>query len=385
MRDRLANNYEWSKRALKVLFPKAQSYLNILPPNEYPRYFSKAKGAYVWDIDGNKYIDLFLGSGAIIIGHGNEELMNVIKTQLDHGASVSMHHPAEVEVAEWFSNTLPFANRVAYFKTGSEATHASLRMIYNITKKPYILSLGYHGWISPFEDIFKCDINVVKMEWEKNSIEETFERLGKKIGAVIVSPDPRIVSKEFYQWLENLTKDYDAYFIADEIKSGFRMAFPSFFYSIGLSPDICLFGKAVSNGFPLSIMVSKEELVEKYSFEYFSTFAGEPISLIAARETIYILENGEYHNYEAYSNYIFGKLKDLLKNSKIKLIGMPNFFRLIFPSSECALLFAKKLARKGVLLHPYDDFLISSAHNKDILNDILIGISSTISELEVEG
>jgi glutamate-1-semialdehyde aminotransferase len=132
-------------------------------------------------------------------------------------------------------------------------------------------------------------------------------------------------------------------------------------------------------------MVCKEKVVKKYSLDYFSTFAGEPLSLIAARETIHILENGEYRKYEEYSNYLFTKLKMLLKGTKIRLEGIPTFFRLKFPSSEYALLFAKKLGEKGILLHPYDDFLISSAHNKDILDDALIGISSTISELEVEG
>lgn len=381
MMDRLVNNHEWSKRASNVMFPAAQSYLNILPPNEYPRYFSKAKAAYVWDVDGNKYIDLFLGSGAIIIGHGNEKLLKVIRTQLDSGASVSMRHPVEVEVAEWFSKTLPFANRVAYFKTGSEAVHAALRIVYNITRKPFILSLGYHGWLPPFKNVFECNVKVIKMEWEKEDVEETFERLGKKIGAIILSPDPSAVSKEFYQWIESLTRNYGAYFIVDEIKSGFRMASPSFFYSIGLDPDICLFGKAVSNGFPLSIMVCKEEVVEKYSLDYFSTFAGEPLSLIAARETIRILENGEYRNYERYSNHLFKKLKVLLKDTKVRLIGLPTFFRLKYPSNEYALLFTRIFARKGILLHPYDDLLLSSVHDKAILEDVLRSVSATITEL----
>ena len=376
------NNYTWSKRASKVIFPLAQSYLNILSPNEYPRYFSKAKGAYVWDVDGNKYIDVFLGSGAIIIGHGNDELINAIRIQLDSGASISMRHPAEVEVAEWFFNALPFTNRIAYFKTGSEAAHAALRISYAITKKPYILSLGYHGWLPPFEDVFNCRVKVIKMGWEMDHIEKTFEKLRENIGAIIVSPEPYQLSKKFYQWLYDITKSYNALFIADEIKSGFRLAFPSFFHYLGIDPDICLFGKAVSNGFPLSILVCKEEVLENYNFDYFSTFAGEPISLIAARETIKILENGAYRKYEEYSQYVFSKLNILLKRSKVNLKGVPTFFRLIYPSTEYGLLFAKRLVEKGVLLHPHDDFLISSAHNTNILDELLTNILSVISEVE---
>jgi len=381
MRKRLPNNSILSERALKVLFPQAQSYLSVLPAGEYPRYFLKAKGPYVWDVDDNKYIDLFLGSGAVIIGHGNEKLLQSIRVQLESGASVSMRHPAEIEIAEWFSNTLPFANRVAYFKTGSEATHAALRIVYSITKKPYIISLGYHGWLPPFEDVFNCSVKVIKIEWERDNIKK-IEKLRGKIGAIIVSPEPYETSKEFYQWLYDITKGHGLYFIADEIKSGFRMAFPSFFHSMGIDPDICLFGKAVSNGFPLSIMVCKEEVLEKYNFEYFSTFAGEPISLLATRETIRILENGEYHKYEEYSRYIFSKLNRLLKDSQVKLKGIPTFFRLIYPSKEYALLFAKKLVEKGILLHPYDDFLISSAHTKDILDELLKNVSLAIKETE---
>ena len=384
MKKKFMNNKIWSRRASKVIFPSAQSYLNILSPDEYPRYFFKAKGPYVWDVDGNKYIDVFLGSGAIIIGHGNEELMSAIRIQLDNGASVSMRHPAEVEVAEWFSNALPFANRIAYFKTGSEATHAALRISYNITKKPYILSLGYHGWLTPFEDVFNCHVKVIKMEWEMDRIEKTFAKLRGNISAIIVSPEPYQLSKKFYQWLYDITKTYDVFFIADEIKSGFRLAFPSFFHSIRINPDICLFGKAVSNGFPLSILACKEEVLEKYNFDYFSTFGGEPVSLIAARETIKILENGAYRKYEEYSQYVFSKLNIVLKRSNIDLRGVPTFFRLIYPSSEYGLLFAKRLAEKGVLLHPYDDFLISSAHDKIIISKIIQVITETLNEMSKE-
>ncbi len=116
------------------------------------KIFLQGRGAYVWDVAGNKYVDLFLGSGTVILGHCDRDLLRAIRLELDEGLSLSIRHPAEVEVAEWLIRNLSVAGRAAYFKTGSEAVYAALRISHRVTKRAYVLSMGYHGWLPPFGD-----------------------------------------------------------------------------------------------------------------------------------------------------------------------------------------------------------------------------------------
>jgi len=371
---RMEKNSVLIKRSSKVMLPGSQNYLNMLTLGEYPRYFVKAKGPYVWDVDENKYVDLFLGSGAIILGHGNSVQLKSVRSQLRSGASVSMRHPAEVDVAECLLDLMPFGQYVAFFKTGSEATHAATRIACSVTKRSTVVSLGYHGWLPPFENVFNDNALAIKAEWNEQYLEDIFEKKGEEICATIISPCPQQLSSKFYHFAENLVKRNGSLFIMDEIKTGFRLNFPSFCSSIGLKPDILLLGKALSNGFPLAAMICKQEVKERCDFNYFSTFAGEPLSLVASRETLRMLMNGEYKKFERNSTILHNALSDALRRTKISTVGKPTFFRLEYPQSEYGDSFCKILAEKGVLLHPRDELLISSAHNEAVIHRVLEGI-----------
>jgi glutamate-1-semialdehyde 2,1-aminomutase len=373
----LEKHKDYLQRASRVILPGSQSYLKIWQKGEYSKYFTKAKGPYVWDIDSNKYIDLFLGSGVIILGHGNEEQLKAITSQLQSGASVSMHHPAEMDVAEWFSRHMSFAEYTAFFKTGSEAAHASVRIARSLTKKPLVLSLGYHGWLPPFED----DKHIIAANCNEDDLETILDENRGKIGAIIVSPEPETLSSPIYRLLQDQAEENQIIFIMDEIKSGLRASFPSVSSKLHLSPDICLFGKALSNGFPLAALVCKKEIAKKSNFEYFSTYATEPLSLIAARETLRILEHGEYQKYTKSACALYTLLRGVIESEDIHLIGEPTYFKFEYPSHEYALRFTNDLAMRGILLHPDDDILLSSCHTETIIQETGLAISETLGKL----
>lgn len=367
------------ERALKVMNPRAQSYFDVHAPETFPRYIVKAKGPYVWDVDGNRYIDLFLGSGAIILGHSDDQQLEAIRRQFEMGTIPSLRHPMEVELAEWICQRLKFAERVSYFKTGSEAVHAAIGMALEAKKRPFIMKLGYHGWLPPFSRGWTCNVQAINADWNISDVNRILEEQGEEIAAIIASPNVSQTNPEFYHYLQKAAHDHDALFIFDEIKSACRLGFPTYSNEIGLEPDICLLGKAISNGFPLAVLTSKHDSYENY--EYFSTFAGEPISLVAAEKTLQILDEGAYSDFEQQSTALYQKLSIELE-AEISVVGYPTFFRLTFPSEKYGLMATGKLALAGILLHPLDELLLSASHTNGIIQEIARSIQQVAENLD---
>ncbi|MGD2091255.1 MAG: aminotransferase class III-fold pyridoxal phosphate-dependent enzyme [Candidatus Aminicenantes bacterium] len=380
-KSKFLQNLEYEALRKKLMFSSSQSYLHFLKPDRYPLYFVKAKGPYVWDVDGNRFIDLFLGSGVIILGHGYAEQIERVWEQLQSGAAVTMRHPVELEIAQWFSTHMNFAQRTMFFKTGSEASHAAVRLAYQASGKPIVVSLGYHGWLPPFENVSGGELRVIQAEWNSSHLEKIFSDHHKKIAALIVSPSPHELNREFYLFLESLAKENGAYFIMDEIKSGFRIAFPCLSTHFKLEPDICLLGKAVSNGFPLTALVCKENFYHQVDFSFFSTFAGEPLSMIAAIANLNILEKKAFSQYQKYANLLFEEMGRILRGTGLKIIGLPTFWRIEYPSYDYSLTVAQKLVELGILIHPSDEVLISASHDQWVIDALIEGFSGILKQI----
>src|SRR5436190_1484752 len=152
-----------ARRGRAYLVPGHQDALSFVDYEDFPRFFDRAEGPFVWDVDGRRYTDLYCGSGAIILGHADPTQVDAVSRQLAAGASLTFRHPAELDLAEWLASHIPTAQRVMLFKTGSEANQAALRVAMAYAdERPVVLSVGYHGWLPPYCDGWPAD-SVVKI------------------------------------------------------------------------------------------------------------------------------------------------------------------------------------------------------------------------------
>ena len=362
--SRVETSSDLATRAKKVLAPGAQDYLRVSEHPDFPRLFSNSGGVWLTDPNGRKYLDFYLGSGAVILGHGHRGQVAAVGAALRHGATVSLRHPVEVELAERLVGLIGSINRVMFFKTGSECVHKALSIALRATGRNRIVSLGYHGWLFPFGwDRTANSAIVEEPAWVLNEALGAIREAGSSLAGVIVSPSPYMTDPVFYRALNIAAYEQGGLFIMDEVKSGFRWHFPCVSTAWGLTPDLLLLSKAVANGFPLSVLGGREDLLaDRDLISVFSTYASENVSLTAALACIDALADGAHAAFAEASARLRRLLAEALNGTAIAVVGGDTFFRLHLSDAMNRADVAMAMARAGVLFHPKDEVLVSAAH-----------------------
>ncbi|MBI3631431.1 MAG: aminotransferase class III-fold pyridoxal phosphate-dependent enzyme [Candidatus Staskawiczbacteria bacterium] len=284
-------------------------------PSQYvlgvtPVAIKKAKGAYLWDIEGNKYLDMVLALGPMIFGYANERIDGAVKKQIDNGTIYSLPSVHELELAKLLKELVPCAEMSRYLMNGNEATSGAVRLARHITKRDHVAKCGYHG----FQDWSICTkegrnsgvpelIKTLTHDFTYNnleSLEKIFREFPDKIAAVILEP----VSSEkprdnFLEKVKELTHKNGAILVFDEMVTGFRWALGGAQEYFGVIPDLACFGKAVSGGYPLSIISGRADLMKRMDEVFVSTtFGGFTLGIVAAIETLQMMkELGNVHKY----------------------------------------------------------------------------------------
>jgi glutamate-1-semialdehyde aminotransferase len=376
---------EVARAAARHLSPGSQEWTTFLPLERFPQFFERSRGAWLWDPDGRRYVDCYGGGGAVILGHGNEAQLEAMAPYLSSGASVSFRHPIEITIARWLSERLPFVDRVLFFKTGSEAVHAALAIALGGTRRRTIMSLGYHGWLPPFPTSWLTTpaITVREPDWDLEAVRHVIADCEDDLAALVVSPEPSVPDPDFYRALQAEARRVGARLIMDEVKSGFRYAFPCVSAAAGLDPDLIVLSKAIANGFPIAVVGAGAGLIEDAdSFPVFSTFAGEIVSLAAAHACLNELANGAYARFERAAATIAAALADVFEATSVRLVGRPAAMRLAFPSSEVGTEFARRLAAAGVICHPRDVFNVTAAHDDDsIVTEVVTAFEAVTRQM----
>jgi glutamate-1-semialdehyde 2,1-aminomutase/spore coat polysaccharide biosynthesis protein SpsF len=266
-----------------------------------PVFLSRAKGCRVWDVDGNEYIDYPLALGPVILGHGDPAVTEAVTRQMADGVSFSLPHPLEVEVAEMLTEIIPCAEMVRFGKNGSDATAGAVRAARAFTGREVIACCGYHGW----QDWYigsttrnrgvpeSCRALTLPFSYNDiSSAERIFREHPGRVAAVILEPTGIVAPRDgFLEKLRELTFREGSVLIFDEMITGFRLALGGAQQYFGVTPDLACFGKAIANGYPLSAVVGKREIMSLFDEVFFSfTFGGEALSLAAAKETIHEMQ-----------------------------------------------------------------------------------------------
>jgi len=268
----------------------------------YPKYLEKGRGAHVWDVDGNEYIDYPMALGPILLGYAYPATVKTVTHQMRQGTSFSLMHPLEVEVAELMKACIPCAEMTRFSKTGSEAASAAVRLARAFTGKDMILHCGYHGWHDwhIVNTAYDAGIPSVLKNYIRNfeynhldSLERLFKEYRGKVAAVIMEPVGVIEPKpDFLKSVKKMAHDNGALLIYDEIITGFRWSLGGAQEYFGVIPDLACFGKAMANGVPISAVCGKSEVMKTCEKIFFSTtFGGDCLGLAAAKSTIQEIKN----------------------------------------------------------------------------------------------
>ena len=262
-----------------------------------PAFLVEGKGCRVTDVDGNEYLDTSMALGSAILGYSDPDVDEAVKKQLASGINFPLPHPLEIELAEELSQIIPCAEMTRFAKNGSDATAGAVRLARAFTGREMIACCGYHGWQDWYIGTttrnkgVPAAVRSLTATFEYNRI-ETLERLFRahpgRVAAVILEPVGIIEPQAgFLEQVQSLVRREGALLIFDEVLTGFRLSLGGAQAHFGVTPDLACFGKAMANGFPLSAVVGRKELMKLFEEVFFSfTFGGEAISLAAALATI---------------------------------------------------------------------------------------------------
>lgn len=234
-------------------------------PNHFPTFFSNANGPYVWDIDNNKYIDLISGKGSVILGYANNEVDHAVIDVIRSGSIFPLTSSLYSKLAKMLCNTIDSIERVKFFKTGSCAVSAAIRLAKKYNDRKIILTCGYHGWHDWFienrSSWSKNASEVIDFYYNIDLLEKIVKEKNKKISAIVVTPEPNFLGADFLRKIQDISKKYNIVFILDEIKTGFRFRVEGYQSLIKINPDLSTFSKAIANGYPLSVLGGKKEIM----------------------------------------------------------------------------------------------------------------------------
>ena len=262
-----------------------------------PVFLVRGQGSHVWDVDGNEYIDYPMALGPIILGYDYPGVTEAVIRQVRDGTTFSLPHPLELEVAEMLVEIIPCAEMVRFAKNGSDATSGAVRITRAYTGRDIIACCGYHGWQDWYIGTTTRNRGVPKavqeltVPFEYNNIESLkriFAEHPGQVAAVIMEPVGVIEPQQgFLGQIRELTRSEGALLIFDEIITGFRLALGGAQEYFGVTPDLACFGKAMGNGYPISAVVGRQEIMQLFDEVFFSfTFGGETVSLAAALATV---------------------------------------------------------------------------------------------------
>lgn len=380
------------ERALKVIPNGTQTFSKsrtLYPLGVSPLYIERGKGSHVWDVDGNEYIDFVSGLCPIILGYCDPDVDNAVKEQMEKGVIFTLPHPLEIEVAEFLKEMIPCAEMVRFGKNGSDVTAGAVRLARAYTGRDHIVMVNghYHGWQDAFIGISGRNAGVPQavrslthqFEYNDiNSLNTVFNMFPNQIACVIMEP----MHTEWPYHLEEIkeiTHKNNALLIFDEIITGFR--FPEYsaqkFFKV--IPDLACFGKAIANGYPLSAIVGKAEIMEQMEKIHFSfTMGGECLSLAAAKATLTkfksepiltkIIKLGE-----KIDSYFY-------KDSFNKLLGYPSRSVINFNKNEDKLKFMQECIARGILI--IDSHNLTYSHSDEDIDKLLSVYDEVLPNLD---
>ena len=383
-------------------------------PKLWPTYFKKTKGCQVWDLDGKKYYDLSLmGCGTNILGYSNSDVDKSVMKIVKAGNLSTLNCVEEVLLAEKLISINSWAQKALFARTGAEANSIAIRLARAYTGKDKVAICGYHGWHDWYLSASRKDEKIIRekhlpfystvgvpkslknslVNFEYNNFEQLENLINndKNIGTIKMEVVRNIQPKNnFLKKIRNLANKYNKVLIFDETTTGFRETFGGIHKKFNVYPDIAIYGKSLGNGYPITSVVGKEEIMNCKDATFMSsTFWTDRIGPTAALKTLEIME--KFKSWEKITktgSMISKRWKSIGKkfNLPIKIYGIPALCNFIFESkknNEYKTYITQKMLESGFLAN---NIIYSSiSHKSEILNkyfEILEKIFGKIRDCE---
>jgi glutamate-1-semialdehyde 2,1-aminomutase len=288
------------QRALKSIPLGSQTFSKSI--TQYPRgvsplFIERGKGSHVWDPDGNEYVDFVNSLCAVNLGYCDPDVDEAVRRQMRNGITFSLPHRLEMEVSELLVETIPCAEMVRFGKNGSDSTSAAIRIARAYTSRDRIAVCGYHGWQDWYigstarhlgvpDPVRKLTHSFVYNDI--SSLRALLETYPGEFAAIILEPmNVAFPIDGFLSQVRDLANTAGSILIFDETITGFRFSIGGAQQEFGVTPDLATFGKGIANGYPLSAVVGRADLMRTVEKIFYSgTFGGETLSLAAAKAVI---------------------------------------------------------------------------------------------------
>ena len=383
---------EYFTKAKKVIPGGIFGHYKYAVRESGPKFFSKSEGAYFWDLDDNRYVDLMCGYGPSILGYNHPEVEEAFKSSSDKGNTVSIASPVMVDLASKLVDMVDIADWALFGKNGGDATSLAVMIAREFTGKKKIIKIddGYHGVAPWMQDknrpgvIASDSEHIIKIKW--NDLEELENLLGQDnndIACFISSPYDHPVSRDnslpnegYWEKVTSLCKAHGILTIVDDVRSGFRINLKGSNVAFGFSPDMICFGKAIANGHPLASLVGKEEIktaAERVYFTGTQFFSAPPMA--AAIATLNELEKVDAPTKLIdYGKKLNARLEAVASEKGFNLVssGVPSmpYYRLEGKSFETHIKWIDECVKRGVYMLSYHNHFISLAHKEEDIDFI---------------
>jgi glutamate-1-semialdehyde 2,1-aminomutase len=355
----------------------------------------RGEGAYVYDMDGNRYIDYQCGFGPVVLGHGHPVVAKAVAEAAAAGTTFAMTSAREVEAAEKFRAAVPWVDALRFTNTGTEATMHAIRLARGFTGRDVILKFegqyhGVHDYVmfstagsppgamgsryrpvpvqssSGIPDVISTFIRTLPFN-DLELVERLFRDQGHTIAAIIVEPMLGnafgiMPEKGFLEGLRKVCDKYGTVLIFDEVKTGFRIALGGAQEVFGVTPDLGTFAKSMGNGFPVAAIAGRGDVIQawgKGGIAQAGTYSGNGVAAAAARATIDVLSTGEpYVRLEKAGRTLMEGLSSICVEQGVTahIVGVPSMFGIVF-SEE-----------------PPKDFRDSANHNDELYAEVVGGM-----------
>lgn len=393
----------------QLLSKRAEMFL----PDQWPSYYKKAKGIEVWDLDGNKYIDMsIMGVGSCMLGYADGNVNKAVRSAVDNGSMCTLNSPEEVELAELLCKIHPWAKMARYARTGGEAMAVAVRIARAHSGKDKVVFCGYHGWsdwylAANLADTKSLDGHLLpgldpagvprKLEgttltFSYNNIKELENIVAKNkdIGVIVVEPFRHQEPKnDFLNKVKNIAHKIGAVLIFDEITIGWRLNVGGVHLLYGTDPDIAVFAKAMSNGYPMAAIIGREDVMQSAQKTFVSsTYWTERIGPVAALATIKEMKNKNVPAHLKKIGAMIGKGWKKLAGKyglKITVLGPEALITFSFDhgkdSQAIKTLFTQEMLRRGYLAS--GSVYVSYAHKEQHVKKYLDAVDEVFGVIQI--
>ena len=395
-----------------------------------PIYFERGEGAYLYDVDGNAYIDYVGSWGPMILGHSNPFIVDAVRAELDKGLGFGAPTEIETSLAKKICQLMPSIELVRMVSSGTEATMSAIRLARGYTKRDKIVKFEgcYHGHSDsllvkagsgaltlgvPTSPGVPSDLAKHTLTLEYNnldSVKALFSKMGEETGCIIVEPVAGnmncIPPKEgFLQGLRKLCDDYGSGLIFDEVMTGFRVALGGAQAYYQVKPDLTTLGKVIGGGLPVAAFGGQREIMNQIAplgpIYQAGTLSGNPLSMASGLAMLSILEADDsfYQNLSDSTEYLVNGIVSAASTSNVSMTSnnVGGMFGLFFSSEEKVTNFSqasncdielfkkfyKSMIKQGVYFAPsaYECGFLSAAHGKNELDQTINAVLTAFSEL----